>query len=150
MKPYLFTLIIFLFLTVCLCSVIITGDPLAWIDHIPCLLHTGTFGLCLLSGVLVCKCDELEPGMICDPCNELYQHSEYAQDAWHLVIWEPDGIVSKDKFVGCDCMTGELITPQDIRLSRPTFVWSTWEDWRIWRDKGKHHLYEFQSTYPIT
>jgi hypothetical protein len=53
MRTYILTFLVLLVVTVCLCSAVITGDPLAWIDHVSCLLQVGEFGACLLSGALV-------------------------------------------------------------------------------------------------
>jgi hypothetical protein len=49
MRTYILTFLVLLVVTVCLCSAVVTGNPLAWIDHVSCLLQMGEFGACLLS-----------------------------------------------------------------------------------------------------
>jgi hypothetical protein len=48
----LFSLLIVAVCVLCLVSVIQTGNPLAWMSHLDCLLHVGDAGVCL-SGMLV-------------------------------------------------------------------------------------------------
>ena len=94
---------ILLFVLFCVCSVVLTGSPFAWLSRIDCILGSGAFGSCLSCAIA----RRLPDMVVCLGCGQEFEFDDSMDEDLLVQFVCDDCAYDTDRTQGTDDYIGE-------------------------------------------